>query len=53
MNLFPFDTVRAGQKEFMDAAKKAIESETPLIVHAPTGIGKTAASLAPAISYAL
>ena len=53
MNLFPFDTVRAGQKEFMDAAKKAIESETPLIVHAPTGIGKTAASLAPAISYSL
>ena len=53
MNLFPFDTIRDGQKKFIDEATKAIKKKLPLIVHAPTGIGKTAAALAPAVQYAI
>ncbi|NOR84918.1 DEAD/DEAH box helicase [archaeon] len=53
MNLFPFDTIRDGQKKFIDEAAKSIKGCVPLIAHAPTGIGKTAAALAPAVEYAI
>ena len=47
--LFPFKDVRKGQQEFMDDSKKAVEQGRPLIAHAPTGIGKTAAVLTAAL----
>ncbi len=50
---FPFASVRAGQREFMDDVRDAVESENILIAHAPTGIGKTVAALVPALQYAL
>jgi len=51
--IFPFPSIREGQKEFMEDVKHAVEGENILIAHAPTGIGKTAAVLAPALQYAI
>lgn len=53
MNLFPFNRIREGQKEFLDDARNAVKSGKHLVAHAPTGIGKTAASVAAALEYAL
>jgi DNA excision repair protein ERCC-2 len=50
---FPFASIRAGQREFMDDVRDAVESEKILFAHAPTGIGKTVAALVPALQYAL
>jgi len=47
-SFFPFPHVREGQREFMDDVKHAVEAGGILIAHAPTGIGKTVAALAPA-----
>ncbi|MEA3488421.1 MAG: ATP-dependent DNA helicase [Euryarchaeota archaeon] len=51
--IFPFPSVRAGQKEFMKDVQHAVDSGGILIAHAPTGIGKTVAVLAPALQYAI
>ncbi len=48
-DLFPFQNIRKGQKEFMDDAKETFQNEDTLIAHAPTGIGKTAAVLPSAV----
>ncbi len=50
---FPFSTIRDGQKEFLGDVRKVVESRGILLAHAPTGIGKTVAALAPALEYAL
>ncbi|MEA2075896.1 MAG: ATP-dependent DNA helicase [Euryarchaeota archaeon] len=50
---FPFASIRAGQREFMEDVRDSVESEKILIAHAPTGIGKTVAALVPALRYAL
>jgi len=52
-SFFPFPHVREGQREFMDDVKHAVEAGGILIAHAPTGIGKTVAALAPAVQYAI
>ncbi|MFP4189904.1 MAG: ATP-dependent DNA helicase [Candidatus Woesearchaeota archaeon] len=52
-DLFPFNDVRPVQKEMMDSVHEALQKESNLISHAPTGLGKTVASLAPALEYAL
>ena len=46
---FPYPDFRQGQKELMDDVYDAIESREILFIQAPTGTGKTAASLYPAI----
>ncbi|MBN1539684.1 MAG: DEAD/DEAH box helicase family protein [Candidatus Thermoplasmatota archaeon] len=51
--MFPFETVRAGQKEFMEDVGKNVSEGHFLLASVPTGIGKTAASLSPALEYAL
>src|SRR3989344_5747891 len=51
--LFPFASVRPHQKEFMDDVRNAESSGSHLIANAPTGIGKTAAALSPALEYSL
>ena len=51
--LFPHDEPRKVQKAFMMQVKEALKSRNSLLVHAPTGIGKTAAALPPALAYAL
>ncbi len=52
-SLFPFDTIRQGQETLVEKVGEVISSGKNLIAHAPTGIGKTAAVLAPALSFAL
>ncbi len=52
-SLFPYDKVRSEQDRLMSEIDKTVESGGSCLIHAPTGLGKTAASLAPAIEYAL
>ncbi|MEA1924589.1 MAG: ATP-dependent DNA helicase, partial [Candidatus Altiarchaeota archaeon] len=51
--LFPFKRVRGGQREFMDDVSQVLKEKKHLIAHAPTGIGKTVAALAPTLELAL
>ena len=51
--LFPHDKIRESQKELVEKIQEVIENKTNLIAHAPTGLGKTAASISVALSYAL
>ncbi len=50
--LFPHATIRPSQDELIKTVIQCVENKTNLIVHAPTGLGKTAATLAPALAYA-
>lgn len=47
--VFPFDGLRPGQDELMDAVDRAVAGGTALFAQAPTGIGKTMATLFPAV----
>ncbi|MEA3559654.1 MAG: ATP-dependent DNA helicase [Candidatus Thermoplasmatota archaeon] len=51
--MFPFETVREGQLQFMEDVKKAFDEGRFLLANVPTGIGKTAAVLSPAVQVAL
>lgn len=51
--LFPYDAVRPEQGEMVRDVYSAVSSGRHLIAHAPTGLGKTAAVLAPSLSVAL
>ena len=53
MDLFPFPKIRNGQKEFLSDVRDVLFEGKNLIAHAPTGIGKTVASLSPSLEYAL
>lgn len=46
---FPYLSLRDGQKEMMQEVISAIRDKTVLFVQAPTGIGKTMATLYPAV----
>lgn len=50
---FPHEKVRESQKEFIEKIKESLEKKTNLIAHVPTGIGKTAAILSVALSFAI
>ncbi|MBI4738789.1 ATP-dependent DNA helicase [Candidatus Woesearchaeota archaeon] len=50
-DFFPYSQIRAIQQDFINDVKGALEHKRHLIVHAPTGLGKTAATLAPALEY--
>ncbi len=49
MMSFPYDGYRPGQEQMIDAAFSAIEDRVPLLIQAPTGIGKTMAVIYPAV----
>ena len=51
--LFPYDIVREEQNKLLLLTDATIENKRNLIVHAPTGLGKTAATLAPALAQAI
>ncbi|MCB9358904.1 ATP-dependent DNA helicase [Candidatus Woesearchaeota archaeon] len=51
--LFPHDEIRDIQDTLIEDIQHCIENKKSLVAHAPTGLGKTAASLAPALTYAL
>lgn len=53
LGLFPHDEMRTGQRSFARDVTMAVQQGTHLVAHAPTGIGKTAAALAPALQHAL
>ena len=46
---FPYSEYRAGQREMAVSVYKALKSEGQLVMQAPTGIGKTIASIFPAV----
>ncbi|HZX20427.1 MAG TPA: ATP-dependent DNA helicase [archaeon] len=50
---FPHEAVRKQQKELMTDVLIALAKKYQLLVNAPTGIGKTASTIAPCLSYAL
>lgn len=51
--LFPYEEVRDQQDEMKALIEQALRDEGAVVSHAPTGLGKTAASVAPSLSYAL
>jgi len=51
--LFPFPRIRDEQRSMLEGVVETIEKGGSLIANAPTGIGKTAASLSPALAYAI
>lgn len=51
--LFPFDEIREEQDRLVQKVFDCLENKKNLVVHAPTGLGKTVAALAPAISFAI
>ncbi len=51
--LFPYESVRPIQTELINLVHDTIKNQKNLIVHAPTGLGKTVAMLAPALSFVL
>ncbi len=53
MSLFPYSKIRSEQDELVKEIANCLEKKQNLIVHAPTGLGKTAASLAPCLEFAL
>jgi len=50
---FPYSKVRDIQTDMISDVHNAIKSKKHIIMHAPTGIGKTIAVLAPALSLAI
>lgn len=51
MSFFPHKKLRRVQDKLIALTREAIANKRHLIVHAPTGLGKTAATLAPAVEY--
>jgi DNA excision repair protein ERCC-2 len=50
---FPYEKIRPIQEELVNLIFETIKSKRNLIVHAPTGLGKTVAALSPALAFAL
>ncbi|MHB8605871.1 MAG: helicase C-terminal domain-containing protein [Thermoplasmatota archaeon] len=50
---FPWSTVRAGQREFIADVAATAAAGRHLVADAPTGLGKTASTLAPLVEHAL
>ncbi|KYG63414.1 ATP-dependent helicase [Bdellovibrio bacteriovorus] len=50
---FPFASPRKGQRELVDTISENLQSENPLLVQAPTGLGKTIGVLYPSLKEAL
>lgn len=51
--IFAHENIRPGQKELVETIKKALENKQTVVAHAPTGLGKTAAALSPALELAM
>jgi DNA excision repair protein ERCC-2 len=51
--VFPFDQPRPGQLEIVAAIAEALTRKKPLLLQAPTGLGKTVAALYPVLQEAL
>lgn len=53
MKYFPYDSIRPIQTELVEDISNSINCRRNVIVHAPTGLGKTVSSLVPAIELAI
>jgi len=53
MDLFPFPEKRKKQEDMVEAVEEVTENGENLVAHAPTGLGKTAASITPALEERL
>jgi DNA excision repair protein ERCC-2 len=51
--LFPHEKKRESQSELIKDIEISLENKKPILFHAPTGLGKTAASLTPTLKYAI
>lgn len=51
--LFPFDRIRDEQSSMLEDVSRCLKEKKHMLVHAPTGIGKTVAALAPALKFAM
>ena len=49
--LFPHQEYRKIQEAFMNQVYSTLKNKGQLLVHAPTGIGKTVSVLSPALTY--
>ncbi len=50
---FPFENPRPGQREIVNTVEQAMGERRPLLLQAPTGLGKTVGVLYPALKEAL
>lgn len=50
---FPFASPRRGQRELVDTVAEHFQLQNPLLIQAPTGLGKTAGILYPALKETL
>ena len=50
---FPYSNIRDIQTDMISDVYNAVKGKKHIIMHAPTGIGKTIAVLAPVLSYAM
>lgn len=53
LGLFPFEAVRPGQDALLSDVRDAVRTGGHLVAYAPTGLGKTVATLVPALEHAL
>jgi len=51
--LFPYDQMRPVQDKFVSLIGQSLKDRRDMVLHAPTGLGKTAGVLAPALTYAI
>ena len=50
---FPYETIREVQSELIINVDECLSKKKCLVAHAPTGLGKTVSSLAPALKHAI
>lgn len=50
--LFSHEAIRPSQQELIDTIAEALQNKKSVLAHAPTGLGKTAAALCPALEVA-
>ena len=51
--MFPFSEVRPVQRDFMEDVRHCLDNEKHLIANAPTGLGKTAATISTSLDFAM
>ncbi len=50
---FPFEKPRSGQEELIAAISQGLDEKSPMMIQAPTGLGKTVGVLYPALKEAM